>query len=64
MWQTETTLALAVIAAAVVGGILVFISSVVGQQALRSRLRDLQARVRELEARVQGAGSPPDNRPQ
>jgi uncharacterized integral membrane protein len=64
MWQIEATLALAVIGAAVLGGFLVFISSVIGQQHLRARLREVQARVRELEARLQGSGSPPDDKPQ
>ncbi len=54
MWTAEMSLALAVIGAAVVGGILVFVSSVVGQQHLRARIREVQARVRELEARLQG----------
>jgi uncharacterized integral membrane protein len=64
MWQAQTTLALALIGAAVVGGLLVFVSSVVGQQHLRVRLREVQARVRELEARLQGSGSHPDDKPQ
>ncbi|OFX26946.1 MAG: hypothetical protein A2Z07_10205 [Armatimonadetes bacterium RBG_16_67_12] len=51
-WQAQTTLALAVIGAAVVGGFLVLVSSVLGQQHLRARLREMQARVRELEARL------------
>ncbi len=63
MWTREMSLALAVIAAALVGGLLVFISSVVGQQHLRARIREVQARVRELEARLQGFGSHPDDKP-
>ncbi len=62
-WTGEMSLALAVIAAALVGGLLVFISSVVGQQHLRARIREVQARVRELEARLQGSGSHPDDKP-
>lgn len=61
-WQVQTSLALAVIAAAVVGGFLVFVSSVVGQRHLRTRLRELQARVRDLEARVHEVGDKPDQR--
>lgn len=49
VWQVQTTVALAVVGGAVVGGVLVFISSLLGQQHLRARVRDLQARVRELE---------------
>jgi uncharacterized integral membrane protein len=63
-WQYQTTVALAVIGGAVLGGLLVFVSSVVGQQQLRGRLRDAQARVRELEARVHNLTSPqPDEKP-
>ena len=51
-WQAQTTLALAVIGAAAIGGFLVLVSSVLGQQHLRARLREMQARARELEARL------------
>jgi uncharacterized integral membrane protein len=57
-WQFETTLALAVIGAAVVGGALVFVSSVLGQQQLRARLRESQARLRDLEARLHDSTAP------
>jgi putative membrane protein len=57
-WRFETTLALAIIGAAVVGGFLVLVSSVVGQQQLRSRLRESQARLRELEARLHEPSRP------
>ena len=63
MWNAEMSLALAVIGAAVVGGLLVFVSSVVGQQHLRARIREVQARVRELEARLQGSSSHPEDKP-
>jgi uncharacterized integral membrane protein len=53
VWQYQTTVALAVIGAAVLGGLLVFVSNALGQRGQRARLRQLQARVRELEARVQ-----------
>lgn len=57
-WQTDVTLAVALIGAAVVGGALVFVSSVFGQQHLRARIRDLQARVRDLEARLRETDAP------
>jgi uncharacterized integral membrane protein len=63
-WQVETTLAIAVVGAAIAGGFLVFVSNVVGQQHLRRRVRDLQARVRELEARLpEPTASKPDQTP-
>jgi uncharacterized integral membrane protein len=58
LWQTDASVAVAVIGGAVFGGLLVFISSLIGQQQLRTRLRDLQARVREMEARSPGPGGP------
>jgi uncharacterized integral membrane protein len=64
MWQAETTLAIAIIGAAVIGGFLVFVSSVFGQQHLRTRLRDAQTRVRELEARLhESTASKPEQKP-
>jgi uncharacterized integral membrane protein len=51
-WRLETSLALAVVGGAIVGGVLVLISSTVGQQHLRARLRELQTRLRELEGRT------------
>jgi uncharacterized integral membrane protein len=56
LWQIEASVALAVIGGAVFGGLLVFISGLVGQQHLRTRLRDLQARLREMETRTPGSG--------
>jgi uncharacterized integral membrane protein len=62
-WSMETTVALAVIAAAVVGGFLVLLGNVAGQQQLRARLREAQTRVRDLEARLHEAEGPkPDPR--
>jgi putative membrane protein len=52
VWQYQTTVALAVIGAAVLGGLLVFVSNALGQRGQRARLRQLQARVRELETKV------------
>ncbi len=56
MWQIEISLALAVIGGAVLGGLLVFVSSLIGQQHLRARVRDLQARLREVEAKTAESG--------
>jgi uncharacterized integral membrane protein len=50
-WHLQTSLALAVVGAGIVGGLLVLISSAVGQQQMRARLRELQTRLRELEER-------------
>lgn len=52
IWRAETTLALAVIGAAILGGLLVLMSSMLGQRHLRTRLRETEARVRELETRL------------
>jgi uncharacterized integral membrane protein len=50
MWRFETTLALAVLGGAVLGGFLVFSSNMLAQQRLRAQVRELQARVRALES--------------
>lgn len=50
-WHLQTSLALAVVGAGIVGGLLVLISNTVGQQQMRARLRELQNRLRELEGR-------------
>lgn len=63
VWQVQTTLALAVVGGAVIGGLLVLISSTVSQRGLRARLRQSEARVRDLEARQAAAGSPPAGHP-
>ncbi len=60
VWQVQTTVALAVVGGAVIGGLLVFVSSLLGQQHLRARVRELQARVRELEAARGVPGDRPD----
>jgi uncharacterized integral membrane protein len=63
-WHLQTSLALAVVGAGIVGGLLVLLSSVVGQQQMRARLRDLQTRLRELEGRLatgdRSTDRPPD----
>lgn len=51
-WRLQTSLALAVVGAGIAGGLLVLISNTIGQQQMRSRVRDLQTRIRELEARL------------
>ncbi len=63
MWEVQTSLALAVIGGVVLGGFLVFVSSVMGQQHLRARLRDLQARLRDAEAKLPSSAERPENRP-
>jgi uncharacterized integral membrane protein len=63
VWEVQTTLALATIGAAVLGGFLVFTSGFIGQQRLRSRLRELQARLRELESQPPAAGGRPNQDP-
>lgn len=63
-WQAQTTLALAMIASAVIGAFLVLVSSLIGQRGVRARLREAQARIRTLEARQQpAAGSDTATRP-
>ncbi len=58
MWQVQVSLSLAVMGGAVLGGLLVFVSGLMGQQRLRARVHDLQARLREAEARTSGSGGP------
>jgi len=50
-WSAGTSLALATIVAAVVGGLLVYVVSLLAQRDLRRRLRAAEARLRELERR-------------
>ncbi len=60
VWEVQTTLALATVGAAVLGGLLVFVSGFVGQRRLRSRVRELQARLHEIESQPASApGRPP-----
>lgn len=63
VWEVQTTLALATIGAAVLGGFLVFLSGFIGQQRLRSRVRELQARVRDLESHPPSSGARPNQDP-
>lgn len=59
-WEYQTSLALAVIAGVVLGGFLVFVSSLSGQSHLRARVRDLQNRLREAEAKLPAGGPRPE----
>ncbi len=63
IWEVRTTLALAVIGAAVVGGLLVLVSGFAGQRRLRARVRELQARLRELESQASSAAERPPQNP-
>ncbi len=56
-WEVRTSLALAVIGGVVLGGFLVFASSLAGQRHLRARLRDVQARLRDVESRLPDSGA-------
>src|SRR4030067_1014504 len=62
-WSLTTTLALAVIGAAVLGGFAVYVASLFSHGALRARLRAAEARLREGEreraARGESSGSSP-----
>ncbi len=49
VWSLPTTLAVAVIGAAVLGGLIVYVASLFSQGALRGRLRAAEARLREWE---------------
>ncbi len=63
IWKYPTTLALAVLGAAVLGGLIVYIVSLLSHGGLRARLRSAEARLREWElertARSEPAGTPP-----
>ncbi len=50
-WQYQTQLGLALIAAAVIGALLVYIAAAVKHRELHSRLRDVEARLRTAEAK-------------
>ena len=62
-WSLTTTLALAIVGAAVLGGLIVYIASLFSHGELRARLRSAEARLREGEreraARGEPSGSPP-----
>ena len=48
-WTYGTTLALAMIAAAAAGALIVYIASLVAQQGLKARLRAAESRLAEME---------------
>lgn len=54
-WRYDTLLGLAMIAAAVVGAFIIYISGVVAQARLRGKLRGAEARVKELEQQLKVA---------
>ncbi|MDQ7850557.1 MAG: LapA family protein, partial [Armatimonadota bacterium] len=62
-WSLSTTLALAVIGAAVLGGLIVYVASVVSHGALRGRLRAAEARLREWERERATSGQAPGSAP-
>lgn len=63
VWSLPTTLALGIIGAVVLGGLIVYIASLFSHGELRARLRSAEARERERErdgaARGEPSGSPP-----
>ena len=62
-WSLTTTLALAVIGAAVLGGLAVYVASLFSQGALRARLRAAEARLREWEREGAARGEPSGTSP-
>jgi uncharacterized integral membrane protein len=59
VWNLSTTLALAVIGAAVAGGLLVYVASLLSLGDLRRRLRAAEGRLREVERDRSARGEPP-----
>ncbi len=57
-WEAQTTVAAAVMGAAIAGGLLVLVSCFAGQMRSRARIRELQAMVHALEARPAGPAGP------
>ncbi len=62
-WSLSTTLAVAVIGAAVLGGLIVYVASLFSHGTMRARLRAAEARLREWErervASGEASGSSP-----
>ncbi len=57
LWKQPTSLALAMIAAAIAGALIVYIASLTAQQGLKNRLRAAESRLADMER--QRAASPP-----
>jgi uncharacterized integral membrane protein len=49
-WGVETTVALAVLGSALLGGFMIWLATMAGQRRLRAQVRDLQGRLRAAEA--------------
>lgn len=60
VWELQTTVAVAIMGAAILGGLLVLVSCFAGQMRHKARIRELQAMVRALESRPVGSGRQPD----
>ncbi len=57
-WQYQTQLGLALIAAAVVGALIVYLAAAVRHRELHGRLRDVEARLRTAEVKPPVAEEP------
>ncbi len=57
-WQRSTSLALAMIAAAVAGALVVYVASLAAQRGLKARLRGTESRLAELERQRPAPPSP------
>jgi len=62
-WSLSTTLAVAVIGAAVLGGLIVYVASLFSHGALRARLRAAEGRLREWERERADTGQVPGSSP-
>jgi uncharacterized integral membrane protein len=63
LWSLTTTLALAIIGAAVLGGLVVYIASLFSLAGLRARLRGADARLGEWERERAARGDAPGQTP-
>lgn len=54
-WRYDTQLGIAMIAAAVAGAIIIYVSGVVAQARLRSQLRNAETRLKETEQQLKVA---------
>ncbi len=55
-WHYETQLGLAMIAAAVVGALIIYISALLKHRELRGQIRGVEARLREAEQKLAPVG--------